>query len=95
MEHGRERYIYIHISPEQKQDIVDDLRLSGTITIDGEGDNEAAKQPYERNEMEIVNNYAPFTEFINNANKVKKTLSSGWLQIYFFKLISQIFSFLF
>ena len=65
-------YIYIHISPEQKQDIADDLRLSGTITIDGEGDNEAVKQSYERNEMEIVNNYAPFTEFINNANKVKK-----------------------
>ena len=42
--------------------------VSGTITIDGEGDNDATKRADERNKGVIFKNCAPFTECIGNIN---------------------------
>ena len=44
------------------------LSVSGTITITGEGDNDAAKRADERNKGLIFKNCVPFTECICNIN---------------------------
>ena len=41
-------------------------RVSGTIIIDGSGDDDAAKQLDERNKGVILKNCAPFTMCISN-----------------------------
>ena len=42
--------------------------VSGTITIDRKGDNDAAKRADGRNQGVIFKNCAPFTDCINNIN---------------------------
>ena len=45
--------------------------ISGTITISGEGDNDAAKQADERNKVVIFKNCVPFTYFISEINNTQ------------------------
>ena len=42
--------------------------VSGTITIKGEGDDDAAKRANERNKGVIFKNGVPLTDFISNIN---------------------------
>ena len=42
--------------------------VSGTITIKGEGDDDAAKRANERNKRGIFKNGVPLTDFISNIN---------------------------
>ena len=47
------------------------ILVSGTITITGVGNYDAARQLDERNEGVIFNNYAPFTDCINEINNTQ------------------------
>ena len=47
------------------------ILVSGTITIDGSGDDAAAKRQDERNKGVILTNYAPFTECISIINNTQ------------------------
>ena len=47
------------------------ILVSGTITIAGEGADDAAKQADERNKGVIFNNCAPFTEYISNIDNTQ------------------------
>ena len=47
------------------------IRLRGTITITGAGDNVAEKQADERNEGVIFKNYPPFTKCISEINNTQ------------------------
>ena len=44
------------------------ILVRGTITINGAGDNDSAKQADERNKGVIFKDYAPFTDCISEAN---------------------------
>ena len=47
------------------------MLISGTTTIDREGDDDAAKLLDQRNKGVIFKNCAPFTEFISNINNTQ------------------------
>ena len=47
------------------------MLVSGTTTIDREGDDDAAKLLDQRNKGVIFKNCAPFTEFISNINNTQ------------------------
>ena len=47
------------------------ILVSGTIAIDEEGDNDAAKQADERNKGVTFKNCAPFTDYISNINNTR------------------------
>ena len=47
------------------------ILVSGTITITGEGDDDAAKQLDEINKRVMFKNCAPFTQFISNINNAQ------------------------
>ena len=44
------------------------ILVRGTITINGAGDNDSAKQADERNKGVIFKDYAPFTDCISEVN---------------------------
>ena len=47
------------------------ILVSGTITITGEGDNEAARREVEREKEVTFKNCAPFTECISEINNTQ------------------------
>ena len=46
--------------------------MSGTVTITGEGDNDAAKRADERNKGVIFKNFVPFTDCISEINSTQR-----------------------
>ena len=61
----------VEVNDELRESHGEDILVSRTITIDGEGDSDVSKLLYERNKGAKFKYCAPFTECVSNTNNTE------------------------